>query len=274
MSRWLCAVGEVRVAIEVTKLVWDVELPPTETCVLLALADFASPDGSDVYPGTARVVHMTGYSDRTIRKVRQRFVQRRILLLDRPSTPTSPAHYTINLEELQRLRGGSGEKQTPERASPPEPDSAPEPGSPPDCEGRGGVNQVPGGGEPRSSKPPKEPPIEPPPGGSDLRREDIEAEIEAAWEQTPDKTKIRSPKKYKDTIRQRLEGEHRAAAEQLRKTRQHQESIDACGRCNSAGIVLIETSGGPCGERCTHDPADYTGLEIATESDDARKLPV
>jgi hypothetical protein len=262
------------VSVEVSRLAWEVELPPTEKFVLVALADFASPDGTDVFPSTALLARRTGWEERTIYKARSSLRKRGVLMTVKPATFNHPTIYRIDMKELGRLVGLSHGASPPERRSPPEPDSSPERGSAPEREGRGGVNQVPGGGEPRSSKPPKEPPIEPPPGGSDLRREDIEAEIEAAWEQTPDKTKIRSPKKYKDTIRQRLEGEHRAAAEQLRKTRQHQESIDACGRCNSAGIVLIETSGGPCGERCTHDPADYTGLEIATESDDARKLPV
>jgi len=264
----------VSVAIEVTKLVWDVPLPSTQKLVLVAMADFASGDGTNVFPGTARLARITGLTTRTIRKARKMLTGAGLLILERESTYTSPANYTVNLEKLRGLVHETQGMLPPERRSPPEADSSPEQGSAPEPEDRGGVNQVPGGGEPRSSKPPIEPPIEPPPRGGESDSSDaIDAAVEAAWERTPNKAEIRFPEKYKATIRRGLEEEHRAEARQSRKNRQHQESIDRCGRCNPDGIVLIETSDGARGERCTHDPTHYAGLEIATASDDTRKVP-
>lgn len=267
MNRSLLAGEEVPVAIEVTKLVWEAPLSRTEKLVLLALADHASADGTDVYPGTTRLARMTGLTHRTISKVRSAFVERGILLVDLPPTPASPGHYTINLEELRCLIEESRLTSPPERRSPPEPDSSPEPNSPPEPQGSGGVNQVPGGGEPRSSKPPIEPPREPPPGSGDARREDIEAEVEAEWERTPNKAEVLFPEKYKAAIRHRKETEHRGAAEQRKKNLQHQATVDECSLCNRDGWVLLEPEGGaPFADRCTHNRDDYSEYKIATAS--------
>lgn len=107
-------------AINVMNLVWKTNLTSTEKLVLLALADHASLDGTNVYPGTARLVRMTRLSERWVRKIRRDLIDRGLLIETEPATPTRPAHYRIDLRVLRRL--GKGEEQS----SPPEPASAPD----------------------------------------------------------------------------------------------------------------------------------------------------
>jgi hypothetical protein len=256
-------------AIEVTRLVWTVPLSSSEKLILLALADHASADGTDIYPGTARLASMTGFTERWITKIRKRLVQAELLVVTKPPTPTTPAHYRIDLTELRRL------SDTGELNSPPEPGSPPELSSPPEPDDPEGVNSVPRGGEPSSPKPPEEPPKEPPPAVDGTGAfADLEAEVEAEFQEAARKQKIQNPVAYKDVIRRRKAGERRAEEQQAKRLRQHQAVIDACNLCVQSGIVMWETEDGPLTDRCTHNPSDYEGYEIATAASDSMNAAV
>lgn len=49
--------------------VWELELPAAKLVVLLALADIAEDDGSQVYPGLGRIGWKTGYGKRHVRRI-------------------------------------------------------------------------------------------------------------------------------------------------------------------------------------------------------------
>jgi hypothetical protein len=258
---------EAPMAIEVTKLVWRVPLAPGDNHVLLALADHASADGTNIFPGTARLASMTGYCERSIQKIRKRLVQSGLLIVTRKSTPTSPTHYRIDLEELRRRA------DTAELSSPPEPGSPPELSSPPEPSDPEGVNSVPRGGEPSSPKPPREPPKEPPPpaagsGASD----DLEAGVEAEYQQAASRTTITNPDSYRAGIRRRIQEERRAAEENAERKRERQSTIDACNLCNRDGIILLETDDGPLTYQCTHNQRDYRRYEIATATTEPKNV--
>ncbi len=50
-------------------LVWELDVPPAQQVVLLALADSAHHDGSGCYPGVALLAWKTGYSPRNIQRL-------------------------------------------------------------------------------------------------------------------------------------------------------------------------------------------------------------
>jgi hypothetical protein len=106
-------------AIEVTKLVWRASLPPSDNHVLLALADHASADGTDIFPGTARLASMTGYCERSIQKIRKRLTNSGLLVVTRSSTPTSPTRYRIDLQKLRQVANAVEPSSPPELSSPP-----------------------------------------------------------------------------------------------------------------------------------------------------------
>ena len=49
--------------------VWDADLPPNLKLVLLAYADAAEHDGTEIWPGWDRVAAMTGYSEPTVARI-------------------------------------------------------------------------------------------------------------------------------------------------------------------------------------------------------------
>ena len=49
--------------------VWDADLPPNLKLVLLAYADAAEHDGTEIWPGWDRVAQMTGYSEATVARI-------------------------------------------------------------------------------------------------------------------------------------------------------------------------------------------------------------
>jgi hypothetical protein len=256
-------------SIEVTDLVWEAQLKPNEMLVLLAHADHAHPDGTSVFPGTALLVKKTGLSERWVREIRRRLVERGLLVVTRPSTPTSPTHYRIDLEQLRQLADGG------ELTAPPEPAAPPELGTGPELSRGKGVNPVPRGGAPSAPKPPGNHQKEPPPGTVEIEDTDgLEAEIEAEYQEAARKTEVRSPSAYKKKIRLRKLAERQATAEQAERQRQYQATIDACLLCNTSGIILWETEDEPLSQQCTHNSSDYEGYEIATAASESMNAAV
>ena len=50
-------------------LVWELNLPPNQKIVLLALADHADDDGGNVYPSIKRTAWKTGYNERQVQRI-------------------------------------------------------------------------------------------------------------------------------------------------------------------------------------------------------------
>lgn len=231
-------------SIEVAKLVRKAPLNKGHKSLLLAMADYASADGSDVFPGTARLARDTGYSRRWIRKMRGDLIEMRLIVETQPPTPTRPAHYRINLDGVCRLVEKGEVSSPPEVASPPEVNH-PRP-----------LKSVPRPPEVSSPKPSLEPPLEPPDGAAD----ELDREVEKAYRLQVEKgTPIGDPTAYKNTIRERLKPQFEEREREHTIRNATQAEIDACQLCNTDGIVAWETQEGraPGSERCTHSLVDY-----------------
>lgn len=66
-------------AINVSGKVWELDLPPVDKLVLLALTDHADSDGKNIRPGNALLCAKTGLSERTITSKIASFIQQGIL---------------------------------------------------------------------------------------------------------------------------------------------------------------------------------------------------
>jgi hypothetical protein len=89
-----------------TGLIWEADLPRPEKYVLLALADHAKEDGSDVYPSLARVQWKTGYSETQVRDIIRSLIEQRILVLVKKggNGSTDTNRYRIDFKALRMLQ--------------------------------------------------------------------------------------------------------------------------------------------------------------------------
>jgi hypothetical protein len=89
-----------------TGLIWEADLPRPEKYVLLALADHAKEDGSDVYPSLARVQWKTGYSETQVRDIIRSLIEQRILVLVKKggNGSTDTNRYRIDFTALRMLQ--------------------------------------------------------------------------------------------------------------------------------------------------------------------------
>jgi len=55
-------------SVKIMGVVWDAKLKPTEKFILLAYADHADHDGTNIFPAVRKIVEKTGFSERTVRK--------------------------------------------------------------------------------------------------------------------------------------------------------------------------------------------------------------
>lgn len=60
-------------------VVWEIELPPGEKLVLLALADQANDDGRNCWPSVETICHRSGQGERTVRRALQSLESKGIL---------------------------------------------------------------------------------------------------------------------------------------------------------------------------------------------------
>jgi hypothetical protein len=120
-------------------------LTPTHKLVLLALADHASEDGRNVYPGVNRLMLKTGLSERAIRKTLSdlRSKECRLLIVVKKATQHYPTQYAIDLRKLDSMRN-------PDLHDVPSEDIRPAPDAPLDTPG---VHDVPLRGAPGAPKP-------------------------------------------------------------------------------------------------------------------------
>lgn len=68
-------------SIKLMSLVWECDLPPNQTFVLLAMADHAHDDGSRCFPSVAKLAWKCGYSRRQIQNIIQALRKKAILLV-------------------------------------------------------------------------------------------------------------------------------------------------------------------------------------------------
>lgn len=81
--------------------VWELELPLNEQAVMLALADHAEHDGTNVRPGNGLVAWKIGCSIDTVRRVKKQLEAKGVLVL--VATPTGrPRIYRIDMTKGQR----------------------------------------------------------------------------------------------------------------------------------------------------------------------------
>lgn len=87
-------------------MVLEADLPRARKYVLLALADHAKEDGSDVYPSVARIEWMTGYGERQVRTLMDELERDGILVLVRQGGygPQDTNEYRIEAGKLKALR--------------------------------------------------------------------------------------------------------------------------------------------------------------------------
>jgi DnaA N-terminal domain len=88
-----------------TGLIWEADLPRPDKYVLLALADHAKEDGSDVYPSLARVQWKTGYSETQVRDIMRSLIEPGILVLVKKggNGSTDTNRYRIDFKALKLL---------------------------------------------------------------------------------------------------------------------------------------------------------------------------
>jgi len=70
------------VSVKIMGLVWDLVIPQNEKLVLLAYADHASHDGSNIYPAVKTIAKKTGYSERSVQVITRSIEDRGYLCSD------------------------------------------------------------------------------------------------------------------------------------------------------------------------------------------------
>jgi len=72
---------------------WDMDLPPTEKLVALALADHCHDDGSEARPSRALVAKKCNISERQVIRAFKALTSKGIIEIERASTPSTPNVY-------------------------------------------------------------------------------------------------------------------------------------------------------------------------------------
>ena len=247
------------VAFEVLNLAFEAPITPAgKKSVLVAMADYASKDGTRVWPSAKRLASKTGLTERWVREVRRQLRDEdRLIIMTKPATFNHPAEYRIDLDALRRLVDKG------ELTSPPEPTSAPKTGT----QFRDPVNPVPPPPEPNALKPPTEPSVEPPQG-------EVEAQIDAEVQQIINEKvnrgePINNLSAFQAAVRRNVEPKVTERIETQKATAVGLKTIASCVLCNSSGITAWEAESGTLqSERCTHRSRDYRDRELVTRQHD------
>jgi hypothetical protein len=91
-------------SVKIMGQVWELDLPPTIKFVLLALADHADHDGSNIYPGVPLTAWRTSLSEKQVRRILQLLTQMGALVpqTERPGKSTI---YSLNLSGINPRPG-------------------------------------------------------------------------------------------------------------------------------------------------------------------------
>lgn len=83
-------------SIKQMSLVWEHEFSHQEQAIMLALADHAHDDGTQVRPSIDRIAWKTGYSPRSVQRIIKGLHKSGVLILTEPATNRTPNVYAIN----------------------------------------------------------------------------------------------------------------------------------------------------------------------------------
>lgn len=235
-------------AFEVLNLAFKAPITPAnKKFLLVAMADYASTDGTGIWASAHRLAQKTSLSKRWVRELRRQLRDEdKLIIMTRPATPTRPADYSIDLDALRHLIDRE------ELSSPPELNS-PQP-----------LNSVPKPPEPSAPKPPREPPREPP---RDEVVDQIDAEVQRIIDEKHRRGEpINNLSAFEAAVRSNVEPKVIERIETQKGIAAGLDAITSCGLCNNSGIVAWESeSGTPLSERCTHDPTDYDRMNVITQ---------
>ena len=119
-------------------LVWDADLPKDEKFILLAYVDHADHNGRGMFPSVPLIAWKTGYTERGVRKIKSRLIEKGVLVEYGTSEYGTPI-YRLELANLsvrkERELKGNGRPKTPEpragvsEKTPEQNDKTPERGS-------------------------------------------------------------------------------------------------------------------------------------------------
>ena len=90
-------------SVKVMGKVWDADLPPNLKLVLLAYADAAEHDGTEIWPGHKRLASMTGYSRSQVERNTRDLVERGVLVRVEKGHRGRRATFLIPLEGLDAI---------------------------------------------------------------------------------------------------------------------------------------------------------------------------
>lgn len=95
--------------------VWKLDFPRHTQSLMLALADHASDDGSNIYPSVRYLGWKTGYSERQVQRLMQVLIKDGVLRIAKPATNLHPNQYQMNLTHCRKkppfLRGDKKSRQ-------------------------------------------------------------------------------------------------------------------------------------------------------------------
>jgi len=97
---------------KISGLVWELDLTHSQQSVLLAVADHAKHDGSDVFPSVARIAWKTGYSDRQVRRTMKDLRELGILILIKEANRYRPREYKIDISAGKKKDLFRGDKMS------------------------------------------------------------------------------------------------------------------------------------------------------------------
>lgn len=90
--------------------VFGITLPGMQKAVLQAMAYHANDQGKQIYPSIQRLSAETGFCERTIKRQLKVMANASLICISKPSTPTRPTEYEINLKAIRAL--GRGDLQS------------------------------------------------------------------------------------------------------------------------------------------------------------------
>lgn len=85
-------------SVKVMGRVWDADLDPNLKMILLAYADAAEHDGTEIWPGWERIAKMTGYSRSTVARLTAKLLKSGVLVQVSEGRRGSRATYLIDLK--------------------------------------------------------------------------------------------------------------------------------------------------------------------------------
>jgi hypothetical protein len=76
--------------------VWDYDLKHGEQAVLLAMADHANEDGTGMWPSNALLAYKTGYSERSVKRIKAQLREKGVLVIVRRASRHRPTEYRFD----------------------------------------------------------------------------------------------------------------------------------------------------------------------------------